>query len=498
MNYVVIKSSDVVMDIYTPISCVLQEDNWDDWFTYSTMYDLYFFDQSRHRIYLGKVKIGQVGMIEGQRRPELPLQFSALSNDFFSLGQESRYYENIKSLGEVIRDELLNSLNDIAFNLSILKLSLKESVTKISLLRHLNQEVIRGQFHRIAHGGVELTEYHFEYIAPNDEFTPSPMVLRFDVIPESMPPTNIHVLIGRNGVGKTHHINNMLRAILTKDNNFGIVQFIGASSKFEEQFTKIMLVAFSAFDESKIMSKSKKFKKIGLTVSTETNLESPSQQKFVVDFTRSFKSCVLGVKQGLLQKALGTLSNDPLFMEADLLSICSRETFDESKLQDTFTKLSSGHKIILLSITNIVDEVEEKTLVFLDEPEGHLHPPLLSAYIRALSDLLIEKNGIAIIATHSPVILQEVPSSCVWKLNRAGLACKGERLGVESFGQDIATLTSDVFGLELTHSGYHELLYQLTKSGASYETIIEQMKGQLGFEGRAVLKAIVVDRDKGQ
>ena len=33
-------------------------------------------------------------------------------------------------------------------------------------------------------------------------------------MPESQPPTNIHVLIGRNGVGKTHLLNHMTRALV--------------------------------------------------------------------------------------------------------------------------------------------------------------------------------------------------------------------------------------------------------------------------------------------
>lgn len=62
----------------------------------------------------------------------------------------------------------------------------------------------------------------------------------------------------------------------------------------------------------------------------------------------------------------------------------------------------------------------------LDEPESHLHPPLLSAFIRSLSELLILRNGVAIIATHSPVILQEVPKRCAWILNRSGISAKAE------------------------------------------------------------------------
>ena len=78
--------------------------------------------------------------------------------------------------------------------------------------------------------------------------------------------------------------------------------------------------------------------------------------------------------------------------------------------------MSSGHKIILLTVVNLVNFVEEKTLVIMDEPEEHLHPPLVSAFIRALSELMSYRNGVAIIATHSPVIVQEVPRRCVWKI----------------------------------------------------------------------------------
>jgi predicted ATP-dependent endonuclease of OLD family len=51
---------------------------------------------------------------------------------------------------------------------------------------------------------------------------------------------------------------------------------------------------------------------------------------------------------------------------------------------------------VLLTITRLVETVEERTLVLLDEPEAHLHPPLLSAFVRSLSDLLINRNGVAI------------------------------------------------------------------------------------------------------
>jgi predicted ATP-dependent endonuclease of OLD family len=74
-----------------------------------------------------------------------------------------------------------------------------------------------------------------------------------------------------------------------------------------------------------------------------------------------------------------------------------------------FNTLSSGHKIVLLTMTRLVELVEQRTLVLIDEPEAHLHPPLLSSFVRALSALLKRRNAVAIIATHSPVVLQETP-----------------------------------------------------------------------------------------
>lgn len=139
----------------------------------------------------------------------------------------------------------------------------------------------------------------------------------------------------------------------------------------------------------------------------------------------------------------------------------------------------------------------EKTLVFLDEPEGHLHPPLLSAFVRALSELLTDTNGVAIIATHSPVILQEVPRSCIWKLRRTGANSHAERLEVESFGADITTLTTEIFGLEVTNSGFHSLLQILVNKYHTYDAVLRALNGQLGNEGRALVRTMVaLDAEK--
>ncbi len=72
----------------------LVTDNWDDWFTYSTLYYAYYVNSKNERKRIGGVKIGQRGQVG--RRPILPLEFEHLDDEFFSLGLSEDYYENLK------------------------------------------------------------------------------------------------------------------------------------------------------------------------------------------------------------------------------------------------------------------------------------------------------------------------------------------------------------------------------------------------------------------
>jgi hypothetical protein len=214
------------------------------------------------------------------------------------------------------------------------------------------------------------------------------------------------------------------------------------------------------------------------------------------EFVKSVEKCRLGAKNERWIRALEMLETDPIFNEAEVSQIARLSLNDEFKelASDIFNKLSSGHKIILLTITRLVETIEERSLVLLDEPEGYLHPPLLSAFIRALSDLLIKRNAVAIIGTHSPVVLQEVPKSCVWKLRRHGANAVAERLEIESFGENVGLLTQEVFGLEVTDAGFHKIINDLAIKTRSYEEAALILGNQLGLEGRAILRNLLFSK----
>lgn len=480
----------------------LVNDNWDDWFRFETKYFMYYIDNTQ-KIEIGSVKIGQFNMSDDQRRALLPNQFTALPNNCFSLGQSDYYYENIKDLGDTLREQILKGLNDIAYDLELYKKVKQLDVTKVSLMRDVYDFMVKQQFHRIALGNARLTEYDIEYTYPSIHME-NPPTLTFKVIPESNPPTNIQVIIGRNNVGKTYLIKNIIKSIYTdsQSNEFGILRSsnsltgrLNTANVRNQAFANVLCISFSPFDNYEDIRRIAKkrtmpFNYIGLS---DGNLSEILSQ----DFAKSLVQCQKSDnKILLLNKAIKILESDPIFERSNIKSfmVVSKDNLDEQHTADAidlFRKLSSGHQVIILTLVRLVECITEKSLVILDEPENHLHPPLLSAFVRALSELLIDRNGVALIATHSPVILQEVPRSCIWKINRTGSEVRTDRLEIESFGATIGSLTREVFGLEVTKSGFHKILEDEVEKGKSYTEIISEFNNELGDEARSLLSTLL-------
>ena len=149
--------------------------------------------------------------------------------------------------------------------------------------------------------------------------------------------------------------------------------------------------------------------------------------------------------------------------------------------------------IIILSLTLLAESIYEKTIVLIDEPETHLHPPLLSTYIRALSFLLLKKNAVAIIATHSPIVLQEVPSSCVNKISRTGEDMQFDKISIESFATNTDSLIREVFGLEVIKTGFYQLIKQ--ELADSFDESLDKFEGQVGFLGKVLMQSLLTKKD---
>ncbi len=162
---------------------------------------------------------------------------------------------------------------------------------------------------------------------------------------------------------------------------------------------------------------------------------------------------------------------------------------DNTLVKKFFRRLSSGHMIIILSLTALVDSVHEKTIVLIDEPETHLHPPLLSNYIRTLSFLLLKKNAIAIIATHSPIVIQEVPKSCVNRITRDGDDIHFEDVILETFATNTDSLTREIFGLEVIKTGFYQLLQKELES--NFDETFQKFEGKVGSLGQILIQSLL-------
>lgn len=486
---------------------ILIKDNWDDWFKYETQHYMFYVDTEGNPHEIGSVKIGQRNMVSGQRSANIPERFLQLPIDCFSLGQSDFYYERINALGDRLREDILGGLRDLAFFPDLYAQVRRLDVTITSLMRDVSHFMLTSQFQRIAKGHARLTTYDIEYTYPSTGEA-EPAQLTFHVEPESNPPTNIHVVIGRNNVGKTYLIRNMISSIYSIDDgkDHGVLRSTNSSTgrlvnARRQAFANVLCVSFSPFDDySEMIERLSKrtampFTYIGLTQNDLT-------ESLCSDFVNSLRTCLmLKRKTEMLNSAISLLELDPIFAQSELKSIITNNAGDNAEdmsriVYATFKRLSSGHQVIMLTLTQLICKLTERTLVILDEPENHLHPPLLAAFIRALSELLINYNGVALIATHSPVILQEVPKSCVWKITRNGSEVTPSRLDNESFGATIGALTREVFELEIRQSGFHKLLADEVNKGLSYDSIKKLFNNELGDEALALIRTLIMLRDK--
>ncbi|GIF15482.1 AAA family ATPase [Actinoplanes teichomyceticus] len=487
----------------------LIEDRWND-FGYVTQFYLVLIDHDGSPHDIGNVRIGGFGVpVDWDAAPSLPDRFERLDAAFFSLAREATYYERLQQLGPDVRVEVLTALNDLAYKPALLERARHEDVTLTSLLRDLPLEVVKAQFHRAAIGGDRIAEYVFDY-KPASFFNSADsrlwtQPLRFAVVPNRLPPTNIHVIIGRNSAGKSHLLRGLTRAVADSaavESEVGriIERDPGPMVTFSGGVVAVSFSAFDAFVDIPEQSQVLPYRRIGVHQPHDGEEATPStRDQLAQRFAASLDACLVGEAADRWLRAVKTLRypgsgflEDEAWVE-NFLAV----TFEDRQRLATsmFSRLSSGHAIVLLIMTSLVELVHERTLVVLDEPEAHLHPPLLAAFITALSELLLDRNGVAIVATHSPVVLQEVPSDCVWVIHATGVVSDPRRPTMETFGENVGVLTHEVFSLEVTHSGYHRVIREAVDAGLSYEAILELFKDRLGLEARGIARALVAIRD---
>jgi hypothetical protein len=184
-----------------------------------------------------------------------------------------------------------------------------------------------------------------------------------------------------------------------------------------------------------------------------------------------------------LSAALGDLELDPSFGRSGLhlSGWVEVEKLSEEKLG----MMSAGQKIVLNIVVQLAAHLRSRSLVLIDEPETHLHPSLLAALLRGTQRLLDGFDSFAIIATHSPVVIQEVPAKDVQVIERFGTTVRAVDPQLETFGAGLGELTHEAFGLDNTVSDYRAVIRELA-SKMSLDELEELFPLGLSSQARAL------------
>lgn len=511
------KSAPANNDVY---DLILQQDDWND-FSFITKYDLYLtkkITKSDAVEYAGAVKIIKKGQVDDYSFMVAVGELEALSNQFCSVGQSLDYYDRLSKLEPDLRDDILNALRDINTFDYQLEGFKNEKVWEKSVMRDLKddddiftlpQYILKHQFSSIPSIDVKFIFSHSGMI--------NPLCLDFDsaqygFFNHQKLPCRMAVIVGRNGSGKSTTLARLSRVAYssTQDRKGNVIKNIGEILPDGMGFPKVINVSYSAFDSFQIPGITYKeklqlrndilegkgrylycgvrdvcseldleLKKINDGVISESFIATDRQEQTILKslqvLSEEFCQAYYDVRKNEYKRNVFVSAMNKLKEEASLSQIVDDLLMDDFSINPVsyFHGLSTGHKFVLHSMIHIIAYAEKRCLVLFDEPETHLHPPLLAVLMSSLRIVLNAVDAFAIIATHSPVVVQETLSKNVNVISRSGNLTDFQKPDIETFGENIGSITSSVFSLTTQVTDYHNELDKLIKEYRSRPNALE-------------------------
>lgn len=506
----------------------LQQDNWND-YSFQTLYHLYHRSADQTQTLIGPVKILRRGQTKTDTF-QITEPFETLPHNFCSVGTSLDYYQRLNEIQPTDRDEILAALRDVVANPELQDQFSSEAGWRISLFRDdPNPEYFLADAEAIySKNFSELIDLHSMLrFQPTNWNTP--LELNFDSptphflrIPfhratsrkSALIPRRVIVLVGRNGSGKSTLLSNVARVAFasTSDRMQPELQAIGTLEPSSIGFPRVIAISYSAFDNfavpglhpterrqiaTDIEKGGGRYVYVGLrdivtelreSIENSDYLEQQDQrrkqqssdlrvkthlkplQQLADEFSRFAQQIAANDDTELFEIALQSLLSDPSFGDAEGDAL---ETLIGDDAGSAFLNWSTGHKIALHVVAALVATATRRSLVLFDEPEMHLHPPLIAALMHTVRLVLEKRDAFAIVATHSPVILQETLSRHVRVICRAGEAFSVRSPNLETFGENVGVLTYDTFGLTAAATDFHHVLDSLIEGFDNLEEINE-------------------------
>ena len=148
-------------------------------------------------------------------------------------------------------------------------------------------------------------------------------------------------------------------------------------------------------------------------------------------------------------------------------------------------------------MTYICANIHYRSLLFIDEPEVHLHPHITIEFMAMLSGLLSVFKSYAIIATHTPLVVREMAGKNVFLMQKMqdGIP-QIAPVGFETLGEDVGTLYRNLFGYDEQSSYFKKMVDKLCDRGKSYEEIVRyfQQGMNLNINARLIIRDTIEAR----
>ena len=454
---------------------------WNDNFSYKTRYNLYYVCDSIQN-HIGEVKIIKRG--SDNTSDVLPSSFYSLDSDFCSLGQSDNYYYNFSKFFKEQAYVYLAELCDVALYSRLQKEFEKEPSFISSLIRYNDAERALRLGRYIVYGRdiSNAFSFQYEFIPPYNKQKDNLVVFDFNFTKDIEYYRRAIALIGENGVGKSCLMKKMVKEIVTNNNE----NFRGLNPLF----SCVMAITYSPFDDYPLSDSLK-----GKTIDYEycglvDHLEEENNRIIKKDLLTKDKQIKIFVKNvhvilerkehlisTWIENVLKVINQETLEKAINFKESIPNYTLNDNGLEEMFEKASSGESIFLSVISSILAKIRYDSILFLDEPEQHLHPAGITVLISSIMGILERYNSFAVISTHSPFIIREIPSSNVKILHRKNERLYSSPIGIESFGEEVSAISNFVFEDLDREKRYEEIIEKLSAMhNYNFEKIIETLQ----------------------
>ena len=514
----------------TDVAFLLEENDWDD-YGYQTTYHLHASKllTGGKPEYLGSLRIMRKGqstleayllyrLFNNKAFPELPDDFVSLSMDVDLFMGINRYLDNkddrwslVKALHLILGANSeyydVSLYSDDCFTKSLLRdgmgldnFALKKGYALINSSEcyyDLRKESVQVKFEHVSNS----IDLHFSSVESDDD----PLL-----------PNGVVVFIGKNGSGKSTAIYRLAKLMYTDPTQrFRMKDSVGELMPNNIGVSKMFLISYSPFDNFILPTSYSKdyirllkegedvnsrfvfcgirdIKKEDNEIEIDGNTDEERIKQILAD--RKNKTCLkdISVLADEFSIAISYIITDAgrKYMRwesfLDHCRINQPSLYEDIKeisngtpkdvMRDKFMTLSTGHKFLMHTYARLLAYMDDNCLLLFDEPENHLHPPLLSFMMSEIRILLAETYSVMFIATHSPVILQETFARNVFVVRKNGNSTSITQPQIETYGANISSITSEVFDLTSEVTKYHDAIKHLYKKwGMEYQDSVEKM-----------------------